>query len=153
MVVGMAGIGWFLIRPHAAATINDKKLRQTGEVVLSAAPGPGYRYRWEGPGLPESKDFSAQREITVALQPGDQKSVVLQVKNAFNSVGTETFTLSRPVRKGGSASSGAGAAPGMIEVPAPGGIPTGTIPGDKIPDIIRGVRDRAAPTNANGVHQ
>jgi NADH-quinone oxidoreductase subunit L len=136
MVVGLAGLGWFLVRPHATATVDDKKLRSTGEVVLSAAPGPGYSYRWAGAGLSESPEFSVQRDVTVRLQPGDKKDIVLHVKNAFNGVATQTFSLNRPASKGGSAGKNAG--PEMIQVPPPAGLPTGTIPGDKIPDLIRG---------------
>src|SRR5262249_5696931 len=52
MVIGLAGVGWFLVRPHADVRIDDTSLRQSGELKLSAAPGLGYRYRWEQPGKP-----------------------------------------------------------------------------------------------------
>ena len=131
MVIGLAGVGWFLVRPHAVTSIDDSKLKQTGEVVVSAAPGFGYTYKWEGPGVVAAKDFSAAREITIPLQPGDKKDVVLQVKNAFNGVDTQTITVARPGKKG---------APQLPVAPA-GDEPMPdkiVIPADKIPDLIRG---------------
>jgi NADH-quinone oxidoreductase subunit L len=132
MVIGLAGIGWFLVRPHAVTSIDDSKVRQTGEIVVLAAPGFGYTYRWEGPGITPAKEFSATREINVALQPGDKKDVVLQVKNAFNGVDTQTITVARPGRKGApqapNGPPGDDAQPDKI-----------VIPGDKLPDLIRGL--------------
>ncbi len=103
MVVGLAGLGWFLVRPHAAVTIDDKAFKATGQVSLSAAPGLGYRYHWavvdpgtspkEGaPKLPGSE----ARDFTVTLTPGESKDVVLEVENAFNGQAREVIPLSRP---------------------------------------------------------
>jgi NADH-quinone oxidoreductase subunit L len=133
MVIGLAGIGWFLVRPHAVTSIDDTKLKQTGEVVVSAAPGFGYSYKWEGPGIVAATDFSAEREIKIPLQPGDKKEVVLQVRNAFNGVDKQTFTVARPGRKGAGAAPGN--APPAAEPPPEGKI---IIPGDQIPNLIRG---------------
>ena len=132
MVIGLAGIGWFLVRPHAAMSIDDTKVRQTGEVVVSATPGFGYSYRWEVPGI-AAADFSPEREIKIPLQPGDKKEVVLQVRNAFNGIDKHTFTVARPGRKGGAAAP-ANAAP-AAEPPPEGKT---VIPGDQIPNLIRG---------------
>ena len=132
MVIGLAGIGWFLVRPHAVTSIDDSKLKQSGEVVVSAAPGFGYTYRWEGPGIAATKEFSPTREITIPLQPGDKKEIVLEVKNAFNGVDTQTITVARPGKKG---------APQAPAAP-PDDLPPGSkivIPGDKIPDLLRGL--------------
>ncbi len=96
MVIGLAGIGWFLVRPHAAVSVDDRELKQSGTVTLSAAPGPGYKYRWEVPGTPKDANFSAQRDLTLTLKPGEVKEVVLEVQNAFNSVARETIPLNRP---------------------------------------------------------
>ncbi|MFT3769989.1 MAG: hypothetical protein QM820_31560 [Minicystis sp.] len=96
MVVGMIGIGWFLVRPHPTVSIDDKNLRSSGQVTLSAAPGLGYKYRWEVPGTPSTKEFSANRDSTLTLQPGESKEVVLEVQNAFNSVARETIPVGRP---------------------------------------------------------
>jgi NADH-quinone oxidoreductase subunit L len=95
MVVGLAVVGWFLARPHAEAIVDDAALRRSGEVKLSAAPGLGYTYRWEAPGLP-SGDFSDTSSVTVKLEPGETKNVVLRVRNAFNAEAEETFSFTRP---------------------------------------------------------
>jgi NADH-quinone oxidoreductase subunit L len=116
MVIGLGGLGWYMLRPHATAVVHDQRIN-AGEVVLSAAPGPGYSYRWTGGGLPESAEFGAQREITVLLQPGDKKDVVLEVKNAFDGIDSQTFPLSRPARKGG----GAGKNPAFDRINLPSG--------------------------------
>jgi NADH-quinone oxidoreductase subunit L len=134
MVIGLAGVGWFLVRPHAVTSIDDTKLKQTGEVTVSAAPGFGYSYRWEGPGITAAKDFSATREINIPLQPGDKKDVVLQVRNAFNGVDTQTITVARPGKKGGNAAPGS--APPQGEPPPQGSV---VIPGVKLPDLFRGL--------------
>jgi NADH-quinone oxidoreductase subunit L len=133
MVIGLAGVGWFLVRPHAVTSIDDTKLKQTGEVVVSAAPGFGYSYKWEGPGIVAAKDFSPTREITIPLQPGDKKDVVLQVKNAFNGVDTQTITVARPGKKAPAQAPGG---PPDEDTPPGGKI---VIPGDKIPDLLRGL--------------
>ncbi|APR79495.1 NADH-ubiquinone oxidoreductase chain L [Minicystis rosea] len=97
MVVGMIGMGWFIVRPHPTVSIDDRNLRTTGELKLSAAPGLGYSYRWEVPGTAGAKSFSPlSRDVTVTLQPGESKEVVLEVKNAFNTVARETFPVGRP---------------------------------------------------------
>jgi NADH-quinone oxidoreductase subunit L len=96
MVIGLIGIGWFVVRPHPTVSIDDKSFRASGQLTLSAAPGLGYRYRWAVAGAP-AKEFSAtNRELTLTLQPGESKEVVLEVQNAFNTVARETIPLSRP---------------------------------------------------------
>jgi NADH-quinone oxidoreductase subunit L len=134
MVIGLAGVGWFLVRPHAITSIDDTKLRQTGEVTVSASPGFGYSYKWEGPGIVAAAEFTDAREIKIPLQPGDKKEVVLQVRNAFNGIDKQTITVTRPGRKGAAAAPGNNA-PSVIEVPPDGKI---VIPGDQIPGLIRG---------------
>ena len=96
MVVGLCGLGWFLVRPHAAVTVDDKAMKTSGQVVLSASPGLGYAYRWAVPGTPAAKDFGTNREITLTLQPGESKEVVLEVQNAFKSVSREVIPVTRP---------------------------------------------------------
>ena len=134
MVIGLAGVGWFLVRPHAVTSIDDTKLRQTGEVTVSASPGFGYSYRWESPGVATSDKFTDAREIKIPLQPGDNKQVVLHVQNAFNGIDTQTITVTRPGKKSAAAAPGNNAPP-TIEVPPDGKI---VIPGDQIPGLIRG---------------
>jgi NADH-quinone oxidoreductase subunit L len=123
MTIGIAGLGWFLIRPHATASVDDAKIRQTGEVAITASPGPGYSYRWEIPGQPEQKDFGDTREVKLNLNPGEKKDVVLHVRNAFAQEATESFSFARPDRR----------LPGGSAQPAPGG---GSVPADQIPGLI-----------------
>ncbi|UQA56027.1 NADH-quinone oxidoreductase subunit L [Polyangium aurulentum] len=124
MTIGLAGLGWFLVRPHAQASVDDSRLRASGEVVLAAAPGPGYTYRWEGAGASDQKDFGQTREVKVNLNPGEKKDVVLHVRNAFAQEATQSFVLTRPGRAG-AAGSPLGAAP-----------QGGTLPGNQIPELI-----------------
>jgi NADH-quinone oxidoreductase subunit L len=92
MVIGLAGVGWFMVRPHADVSIDDRAFRQSGEVKLSAAPGLGYRYRWEQPGKPTAEG----PDLTLTLQPGQAEEVVLEVENAFSSKARVSIPLSRP---------------------------------------------------------
>jgi NADH-quinone oxidoreductase subunit L len=118
MVIGLAGIGWFMVRPHPEVSIDDKAFGASGQLTLSAAPGLGYRYRWEvidglaadGTSTKQSSATKSEgREVTVTLKPGDTKKVVLEVENAFNSVAREEIPLYRA------------GAPAVIQIPAPGG--------------------------------
>jgi NADH-quinone oxidoreductase subunit L len=125
MAIGLAGVGFFLVRPHAEANVDESKLRASGEVVISASGGLGYTYRWEGTGPADQKDFGAMREVRINLNPGEKKDVKLHVRNAFAQEATESFELARPGRGFGAPNSGpAGAAPGAV----PGG---GKMPADK----------------------
>jgi NADH-quinone oxidoreductase subunit L len=101
IVVGIAGLGWFMVRPHANASIDPSKLRETGEVTISAAAGYGYSYRWEGPGLTSPDVYGPARDVTVKLTPGERKSVVLHVKNAYGREASETIPLERPTPREG----------------------------------------------------
>jgi NADH-quinone oxidoreductase subunit L len=99
MMIGLAGLGWFVMQPHTAATVDTRELRQSGAVKISAAPGLGYRYRWEIPGQKAPEGFGETRDVTVTVAPGEKKEVVLQVQNAFKSVATERFSISNPQGK------------------------------------------------------
>ncbi len=105
MVIGLAGLGWFLVRPHAAYSIDDKAFKSSGQLTLSAAPGLGYHYRWTVENAPASDG----QNLTVTLNPGESKKVVLEVTNAFKSVSTEEIPLSRNQK------------PTVIQVPPQGG--------------------------------
>ncbi len=110
MVIGLAGVGWFMVRPHADVQVDDTSLRQSGDVKLTAAPGLGYRYHWEQPG----KAVTEGPDLALKLEPGQSEEVVLEVENAFNSKARHVIPLSRPAP---------GKKPTVIEVPRPGGPP------------------------------
>ena len=57
MVIGMAGVGWFLVRPHADISIDDKAFNTSGQLTLSAPAGVGYHYKW----VVTTKDASRAR--------------------------------------------------------------------------------------------
>ena len=130
MVIGLAGLGWFLVQPHAAATVDDAELRRSGEVKLSAAPGYGYTYRWEAPGAPAG-DFNQSTDLTVRLEPGEKKDVVLHVRNAFGREASEAFVFTRPERRKSPLD------PTTIPLPNVPTLPTGTIPGERIQDLLK----------------
>jgi NADH-quinone oxidoreductase subunit L len=125
MVIGLAGVGWFMVRPHADAQIDETNLRQSGEVKLTAAPGLGYRYHWEQPG----KAVTDGPDLTLKLQPGESEEVVLEVENAFNSKARHVIPLTRP---------SPGKKPTVIEVPRPA-------PPSGAPAPPHGVPARPAP--------
>ncbi len=135
MVLGLAFFGWFMVRPHADVTVDDKALRQSGEVVITAAPGLGYSYRWEAPGVSTAADFGPTEKLSVKLEPGEKKDVVLHVKNAFGKEGMKTIPVARPEAR---------RKPSLLEdmqLPsAPPRLPQGPIPADKLRELLPGGR-------------
>jgi len=91
MVLGLAGVGWFLVRPHATGG-DDRRSQPPRErrgLVLSAAPGPGYSYRWDGPGVTGEQGFHAPaRSSSSSSSLGDKKDVVLEVRNDGSTTST-----------------------------------------------------------------
>jgi NADH-quinone oxidoreductase subunit L len=96
MMVGLAGVGWFLTAPQPAAAVSGSEA--TGEYRLNAAAGFGYGYRWDadGDGTFDSEDFGSQRDLDVTVAPGEARTVVLEVQNAFGRVRQRRWTFSRP---------------------------------------------------------
>jgi NADH-quinone oxidoreductase subunit L len=108
MVVGMVGLGWFFVQPHANTTVADSP---NGDYVISAAPGIGYAYRWypDAKGEPQAKNFTPTDSIKLHLDEGATKTVKVEVRNAFSNaldmavvrllfppVATKEITVSRP---------------------------------------------------------
>jgi NADH-quinone oxidoreductase subunit L len=140
MAIGVAGMGFYLARPHAAVQVNDELLKQTGEVVLNAAPGLGYSYSWSGLTKADATDapkFEAKREQRVVVAANETREVQVRVRNAFGMEAQTTITLSRkssatPGAPGAGAPPGHPAIPGRVVpnqvapkavVPKPGGAP------------------------------
>jgi NADH-quinone oxidoreductase subunit L len=98
MVLGLAGMGWFFIAPHADVSVNEK----SGAWTVQAAPGMGYAYRWDadGDGKFDSERFGEQRALTVNVEAGKTKQVRLEVKNAFGLTGSTTITVGTEAKKG-----------------------------------------------------
>ena len=95
MVVGLAAVGWFFTVPHASATVSDAG---NDDYLVTAAPGVGYAYRWDGDGdgRPDKPDFGTQESLKVHVLPGTVTMVTFEVKNAFGFVRTKKLTVARP---------------------------------------------------------
>ncbi len=96
MVLGLAGVGWFTLSPHASAAVDGDAA--SGQYVLSAAPGFGYGYRWDkdGDGHFESKAFGDEQRLQVELKRRESRAITLQVRNAFGRRATTRLVLERP---------------------------------------------------------
>ncbi|MGH7272424.1 MAG: NADH-quinone oxidoreductase subunit 5 family protein, partial [Polyangiaceae bacterium] len=95
MVVGLAAMTWFVAVPHASATVVDAG---HDDYVITAAPGVGYGYRWDGngDGTPDRPGFSADSTLKVHLNQDQKVTVNLEVRNAFGLVRTATVHVERP---------------------------------------------------------
>jgi NADH-quinone oxidoreductase subunit L len=96
MMVGVVSIGWFVSTPQTAATTTSD--HEAGRYVIAAAPGLGYRYRWDtlGDGSWDSEEFGDQRTTNFELKVDETRTVRLEVMNAFGRVGSEEYVLHRP---------------------------------------------------------
>jgi NADH-quinone oxidoreductase subunit L len=95
MVLGVAGIGWFILTPHASAELDASRLRSSGDLTLTAAPGHGYGYRWaEGDAAP-SGDFTNNATFTTKLDRCETRKVHLEVRNVFGGISKTTYTPCR----------------------------------------------------------
>ncbi|MEO6419931.1 MAG: NADH-quinone oxidoreductase subunit L [Polyangiaceae bacterium] len=95
MVIGLAGIGWFFVAPHADATVQENT---GGDYTIVAGPGMGYQYRWDadGNGKPDNEKWSDQGQVKVHLDAGKSQTIGLEVVNAFGLKGTKQITVARP---------------------------------------------------------
>ncbi|MBI4706014.1 MAG: NADH-quinone oxidoreductase subunit L, partial [Deltaproteobacteria bacterium] len=141
MVVGTVAVGWFLLQPHAAAAVDESALRESGRALIEASPGIGYAYRWTeiradagadaAPTTDAGVPFApGRRQYVVQVEPGESKTVQLEVRNAFEQVTRASLTVTRPQRPGASGSDAAGAGeqpPGLpFQIPrVPGAPPAG----------------------------
>jgi NADH-quinone oxidoreductase subunit L len=96
MVVGVGGLGWFLVLPHAEAKVHADAT--SGQQTLTAAPGLGYAYRWDANADDkwDTEEFGSGATTSVTLKPDETRGVRLQVRNAFGRVATKQFDLTRP---------------------------------------------------------
>jgi NADH-quinone oxidoreductase subunit L len=134
VVFALAGTGWFIATPHArAAVLGDKSTENV--VVVQAAPGLGYQYRWDanGDGTFDSETFSDARELEVrVLRNGPPQTIGLEVKNAFGSTAQSSIEID---------------APGDV----PGSIPAGDSPAGAAPAAKPAMQPAAQPA-AEGEH-
>jgi NADH-quinone oxidoreductase subunit L len=96
MVVGLGAVGWFLIAPHASAKVMGD--HASGAYSVTAAPGLGYKYRWDenGDGKWDSDEFGDKTKVDVELEPDKSRTVRLEVMNAFGRVTSKAIELKRP---------------------------------------------------------
>ena len=99
IVLGLGGISWFMMTPHAEAAIATD--HETGKYKLSAEPGIGYGYRWDsnGDGQFETPSFGDQLSIDVELARTERRTVTLQVRDIFGREATRKFKLERPAEE------------------------------------------------------
>jgi NADH-quinone oxidoreductase subunit L len=95
MVLGVAGIGWFVLAPHASAEIDTSSLNAHGTVSFTAAPGHGYSYRWYEGDDPTTAEFKESPKYTVSLDRCETKTVRLQVRSMFGTTATASFKQCR----------------------------------------------------------
>lgn len=96
MVVGVGGLGWFFVTPHAAASVQGDDL--AGTYTVTAEPGFGYGYRWDadGDGKWDTEGFDAKEVIELTVEAGKTLPVKLQVKNAFGRIGERVYPVHHP---------------------------------------------------------
>ena len=97
MVVGLGGVGWFFVTPRVDAKTHSDDA--SGAYTVSAAPGLGYSYRWDlnNDGKWDTEDFGSQTEVSLNLAVKENRTVRLEVKNAFGQTATRSFSFVRPL--------------------------------------------------------
>jgi NADH-quinone oxidoreductase subunit L len=96
MVVGLGGVGWFFVTPRADAKTHSDDA--SGAYTVSAAPGLGYSYRWDinNDGKWDTEEFGSQTDVSVSLAVKENRTVKLEVKNAFGRTASRSFSFVRP---------------------------------------------------------
>ena len=96
MVLGLGGVSWFFATPRVdAETVTDDS---SGAYSLSAAQGLGYSYRWDlnNDGKWDTDNFGSQAHASLKLAVKENRTVRLEVKNAFGRTATRSFSFARP---------------------------------------------------------
>jgi NADH-quinone oxidoreductase subunit L len=96
MVIGLGSFGWFFVVPHPAGTVATVGA-DTGDYVVTAAPGMGYRYRWDtdGKGLQEQKADPASARVHV--DEGRTQSVLIEATSVFGFRRQTAVSITREV--------------------------------------------------------
>jgi NADH-quinone oxidoreductase subunit L len=100
MAIGLLGFGWFFVVPHPTATV-EAVGTDTGDYIVTAAPGMGYQYRWDadGNGQFDSEHTSDLMTVKVHLDEGQDKNILLETTNAFGLRRQATVPLTRSKSK------------------------------------------------------
>ena len=99
MVVGLLVTGAFFVAPHSDVVVNADEAG--GAYVLKATPGFGYEYRWDRDGdgtWDDEGKWTLTDTLQVKLDPGQNKTVRVEVKNVFGLQSVRTVDLVRPLR-------------------------------------------------------
>jgi len=95
MAVGLLAFGVFFAAPHAILTV---AAQPHGDYVVTAAPGMGYRYRWDtdGDGKFDSPNYSGQSTLKIHLEEQKSQQIRVEVVNAFGFHATAVAPITRP---------------------------------------------------------
>ena len=119
MVLGLGGVGWFFVAPRADARVSND---DAGAYNVSASQGLGYSYRWDlnNDGKWDNEKFGSKTEASVKLAARENRTVRLEVKNAFGRTAVGSFNLERaPVDLSGNTGPAGAAAPTLRRIPNP----------------------------------
>src|SRR6478609_6013593 len=98
IVLGLGATGWFFVTPRAEATVHAND--ESGVYSLTAAQGLGYSYRWDlnNDGKWDDKEkFGTKTQQSLNLAVKENRTVRLEVKNAFGRTAVRSFNFARPV--------------------------------------------------------
>jgi len=96
-VLGTLIFGLYFAMPHAE--VHEVFDDSSGSYKLSAAPGLGYKYRWDidgESGWDRGDKFGNQTEVAFQLKPEEQRTVRLEVEGPFLVTSSYERVLSRP---------------------------------------------------------
>ncbi|HYO95220.1 MAG TPA: hypothetical protein VER33_11945 [Polyangiaceae bacterium] len=96
MVLGVGVLGWLMLAPRAEAkTVQN---HAAGAYSVNAAPGLGYKYRWDanGDGQWDSEDFGQATVQKFNLDVAASRTVRLEVMNAFGRTASADIVVARP---------------------------------------------------------
>ena len=97
MVLGLGGVGWFFIVPHASYRLKSDDL--AGKYALSATPGASYQYRWDQDGDGKwdgDAKWGDTRDVSFELKSDETRKVRLQVRNSFGLMVGREILVHRP---------------------------------------------------------
>jgi len=96
MVLGLGGVGWFFTAPRVDAKTHANDA--SGEYTVNVAPGLGYGYRWDlnNDGKWDNEAFGTQTDVSLNLAVKENRTVRLEVKNAFGRTAEKSFSFTRP---------------------------------------------------------
>lgn len=144
LMLGLLGVGGYLALPHA--NVRETFDHASGVYKLSAAPGLGYKYRWDvdgQEGWDGSGKFGARTEATFQLKLDEERSVRLEVEGPLLATSTYEMILVRPR----DAASGVGG-----EAPPNSPKAAGSAPAMKLPPGHPPTQRRPAAPDAKGTN-